>query len=47
MPVADFALRHAFGTCLSAADVHPRTAMAALRPTHIRLTTDIHRCCAR
>lgn len=34
------ALRHAFGTHLSACGVHPRTAMAAMRHSRIELTTN-------
>ncbi|MCY2929452.1 MAG: site-specific integrase [Planctomycetota bacterium] len=32
------ALRHTFGTHLSAAGVHPRTAMAAMRHSRMELT---------
>jgi site-specific recombinase XerD len=41
--VADIhALRHTFGTHLSAAGVHPRTAMAAMRHSRIELTMNYY-----
>jgi len=36
------ALRHTFGTHLSAAGVHPRTAMAAMRHSRIELTMNLY-----
>ncbi|MBC8373788.1 MAG: tyrosine-type recombinase/integrase [Planctomycetes bacterium] len=36
------ALRHTFGTHLSAAGVHPRTAMAAMRHSRIELTMNYY-----
>jgi integrase len=36
------ALRHTFGTHLSAAGVHPRTAMAAMRHSRIDLTMNFY-----
>ena len=36
------ALRHTFGTHLSAAGVHPRTAMAAMRHSQIELTMNLY-----
>jgi len=36
------ALRHTFGTHLSVADVHPRTAMAAMRHSRIELTMNYY-----
>jgi len=41
--VADIhALRHTFGTHLSAAGVHPRTTMAAMRHSRIELTMNLY-----
>lgn len=36
------ALRHTFGTHLSVASVHPRTAMAAMRHSRIELTMNFY-----
>jgi integrase len=36
------ALRHTFGTHLSAAGVHPRVAMAAMRHSRIELTMNLY-----
>jgi hypothetical protein len=43
--VDTLALRLTFGTHLSAASVHPRTAMAAMRHSRIELTMNLHKAC--
>ena len=42
MPSATHALRHSFGTHLSAGGVHPRAAMAAMRHSRIELTMNLY-----
>jgi len=42
MPFPGHALRHTFGPHLSAAGVHPRTAMAAMRHSRIELTMKLY-----